>query len=82
MSETSFKEDFLKKGFSKGIKRERKSPLDEYFLEINELYEEGYTLKTIHAYLVENKQFSSAFRRIRNKKGLNKNKEKGVKNEK
>ena len=26
--------------------------------------------------------FSSAFRRIRNKKGLNKNKEKGVKNEK
>ena len=26
--------------------------------------------------------FSSAFRRIRNKKGLNKNKEKGVKDEK
>ena len=26
--------------------------------------------------------FSSVFRRIRNKKGLNKNKEKGVKNEK
>lgn len=89
MSETSFKEDFLKRGFSKGIKRERKSPLDEYFLEINELYEDGYTLKTIYAYLVENKQlemtlstFSSAFRRIRNKKGLNKNKDKGVKDEK
>ena len=83
MSETSFKDDFLKRGFSKGIKRERKSPLDEYFLEINELYEDGYTLKTIYAYLVENKQlemtlstFSSAFRRIRNKKGLNKNKDK------
>ena len=56
MSEVSFKEDFLKRGFSKGIKRERKSPLDEYFLEINELYEDGYALKTIRAYLVENKQ--------------------------
>ena len=82
MSETSFKEDFLKRGFSKGIKRERKSPLDEYFLEINELYKDGYTLKTIYAYLVENKQlemtlstFSSTFRRLRKKKGLDSSKE-------
>lgn len=86
MSEVSFKEDFLKRGFSKGIKRERKSPLDEYFLEINELYEDGYTLKTIHAYLVENKQlemtlstFSSAFRRLRKRKGLDNSKEKAKK---
>lgn len=86
MSEVSFKEDFLKRGFSKGIKRERKSPLDEYFLEINELYEDGYALKTIYAYLVENKQlemtlstFSSAFRRLRKRKGLDNSKEKAKK---
>lgn len=89
MSEKSFKEEFLKRGFNKGIKRERKSELDDYILEINELYEEGYSLKTIHSFLVEEKElgmslttFSSAFRRIRNKKGLNKNKEKGIREEK
>lgn len=89
MSEKSFKEEFLKRGFKKGIKRERKSELDDYILEINELYEEGYSLKTIHSFLVDEKElgmslttFSSAFRRLREKKGLNKNKEKGVKNEK
>ena len=72
MSEKSFKEEFLKRGFNKG-----------------ELYEEGYSLKTIHSFLVEEKElgmslttFSSAFRRLREKKGLNKNKEKGVKDEK
>lgn len=89
MSEKSFKEEFLKRGFKKGIKRERKSELDDYILEINELYEEGYSLKTIHSFLIDEKElgmslttFSSAFRRLREKKGLNKNKEKGVKNEK
>ena len=89
MSEKSFKEEFLKRGFNKGIKRERKSELDDYILDINELYEEGYSLKTIHSFLVEEKElgmslatFSSAFRRIRNKKGLNKNKEKGIREEK
>ncbi len=89
MSEKSFKEEFLKRGFNKGIKRERKSELDDYILDINELYEEGYSLKTIHSFLVEEKKlgmslatFSSAFRRLREKKGLNKNKEKGVKDEK
>ena len=89
MSEKSFKEEFLKSGFNKGIKRERKSELDDYILDINELYEEGYSLKTIHSFLVEEKKlgmslatFSSAFRRLREKKGLNKNKEKGVKDEK
>ena len=89
MSEKSFKEEFLKRGFNKGIKRERKSELDNYILDINELYEEGYSLKTIHSFLVEEKElgmslttFSSAFRRLREKKGLNKNKEKGVKDEK
>ena len=89
MSEKSFKEEFLKRGFKKGIKRERKSELDDYILEINELYEDGYSLKTIHSFLVEEKElgmslttFSSAFRRLREKKGLNKNKEKGVKDEK
>lgn len=50
MSEKSFKEEFLKRGFNKGIKRERKSELDDYILDINELYEEGYSLKTIHSF--------------------------------
>ena len=82
MSEKSFKEEFLKRGFNKGIKRERKSELDDYILEINELYEEGYYLKTIHSFLVEEKElgmslttFSSAFRRLRKRKGLDNSKE-------
>ena len=82
MSEKSFKEEFLKKGFNKGIKRERKSELDDYILDINELYEEGYSLKTIHSFLVEEKElcmslatFSSAFRRLRKRKGLDSSKE-------
>lgn len=50
MSEKSFKEEFLKRGFNKGIKRERKSEFDDYILEINELYEDGYSLKTIHSF--------------------------------
>jgi len=82
MSEKSFKEEFLKRGFNKGIKRERKSELDDYILEINELYEEGYSLKTIHSFLVEDKElgmslatFSSAFRRLRKRKGLDSTKE-------
>lgn len=86
MSEKSFKEEFLKRGFNKGIKRERKSELDDYILEINELYEEGYSLKTIHSFLVEEKElsmslttFSSAFRRLREKKDLIKTKRKALK---
>ena len=82
MSEKSFKEEFLKRGFNKGIKRERKSELDDYILDINELYEEGYSLKTIHSFLVEEKElgmslttFSSAFRRLRKRKGLDSSKE-------
>ncbi|WP_462102564.1 hypothetical protein [Campylobacter concisus] len=82
MSEKSFKEEFLKRGFNKGIKRERKSELDDYILEINELYEEGYSLKTIHSFLVEEKElgmslatFSSAFRRLRKRKGLDSSEE-------
>lgn len=82
MSEKSFKEEFLKRGFNKGIKRERKSELDDYILDINELYEEGYSLKTIHSFLVEEKElgmslvtFSSAFRRLRKRKGLDNLKE-------
>ena len=82
MSEKTFKEEFLKRGFNKGIKRERKSELDDYILEINELYEEGYSLKTIHSFLVEDKElgmslatFSSAFRRLRKRKGLDSTKE-------
>ena len=81
MSEKSFKEEFLKRGFNKGIKRERKSELDDYILDINELYEEGYSLKTIHSFLVEEKElgmslttFSSAFRRLRKRKGLDSSK--------
>ena len=86
MSEKSFKEEFLKRGFKKGIKRERKSELDDYILEINELYEEGYSLKTIHSFLVEEKElgmslttFSSAFRRLRKRKGLDNSKDKAKK---
>lgn len=86
MSEKSFKEDFLKRGFNKGIKRERKSELDDYILEINELYEEGYSLKTIHSFLVDEKElgmslttFSSAFRRLRKRKGLDNSKDKAKK---
>lgn len=86
MSEKSFKEEFLKRGFNKGIKRERKSELDDYILEINELYEEGYSLKTIHSFLVEEKElgmslttFSSAFRRLRKRKGLDSSKDKAKK---
>lgn len=86
MSEKSFKEDFLKRGFNKGIKRERKSELDNYILDINELYEEGYSLKTIHSFLVEEKElgmslttFSSAFRRLRKRKGLDNSKNKAKK---
>ena len=86
MSEKSFKEEFLKKGFNKGIKRERKSELDDYILDINELYEEGYSLKTIHSFLVEEKElgmslttFSSAFRRLRKRKGLDNSKNKAKK---
>ena len=82
MSEKSFKEEFLKRGFNKGIKRERKSELDDYILEINELYEEGYSLKKIHSFLVEEKElgmslatFSSAFRRLRKRKGLDSSEE-------
>ena len=82
MSEKSFKEEFLKRGFNKGIKRERKSELDDYILDINELYEEGYSLKTIHSFLVEEKElgmslatFSSAFRRLRKRKGLDSSEE-------
>ena len=82
MSEKSFKEEFLKRGFNKGIKRERKSELDDYILDINELYEEGYSLKTIHSFLAEEKElgmslttFSSAFRRLRKRKGLDSSKE-------
>lgn len=86
MSEKSFKEEFLKRGFNKGIKRERKSELDNYILDINELYEEGYSLKTIHSFLVEEKElgmslttFSSAFRRLRKRKGLDNSKDKAKK---
>ncbi|ERJ30428.1 hypothetical protein UNSWCS_637 [Campylobacter concisus UNSWCS] len=86
MSEKSFKEEFLKRGFNKGIKRERKSELDNYILDINELYEEGYSLKTIHSFLVEEKElgmslttFSSAFRRLRKRKGLDNSKNKAKK---
>ncbi|EDO9682734.1 hypothetical protein GPS25_08590 [Campylobacter fetus] len=86
MSEKSFKEEFLKRGFNKGIKRERKSELDDYILEINELYEEGYSLKTIHSFLVDEKElgmslttFSSAFRRLRKRKGLDNSKDKAKK---
>ena len=86
MSEKSFKEEFLKRGFNKGIKRERKSELDDYILDINELYEEGYSLKTIHSFLVEEKElgmslttFSSAFRRLRKRKGLDSSKDKAKK---
>ena len=86
MSEKSFKEEFLKRGFNKGIKRERKSELDDYILDINELYEEGYSLKTIHSFLVDEKElgmslttFSSAFRRLRKRKGLDNSKDKAKK---